>query len=104
MATDTEGAERDRSSLRTLVLLAVTFAVGYVLGARGGDDADWDGGQREPTEITIDESGTTDEKTTSESGSEATESRSGSEATESRSGSEATENTAENEESSESEK
>lgn len=95
MATDTEGAERDRSSLRTLVLLAVTFAVGYVLGARGGDDADWDGGQREPTEITIDESGTTDEKTTSESGSEATESRSGSEATE---------NTAENEESSESEK
>lgn len=44
-----------RSPLGTLALLALTFAVGYVLGSRGGGEpAGWQDVPSEPTEITID--------------------------------------------------
>jgi hypothetical protein len=50
--TQTDGG---RSSLGRLVLLALTFAVGYVLGSqRGGGSEEWEDAQKEPTEITID--------------------------------------------------
>ena len=62
-----DSAATGRSSLGTLLALAATFAVGYVLGARGGDDSEWDGDGREPTEISIDESGTPGERGASES-------------------------------------
>jgi hypothetical protein len=44
-----------RSSLGRLALLALTFAVGYLLGSQSGsDDGEWQDVQSEPTEITID--------------------------------------------------
>lgn len=58
MTTDT--SETDRSSLRTLIALATTFAVGYVLGARRGGSERVN--EREATEISIDESGTIDDE------------------------------------------
>lgn len=44
-----------RSSLGRLVLLALTFAAGYVLGSRrgGGESEEWREVPSEPTEITI---------------------------------------------------
>jgi hypothetical protein len=50
--TQTDGG---RSSLGRLVLLALTFAMGYVLGSQsGGESEEWEDVQKEPTEITID--------------------------------------------------
>ncbi len=54
MATETQ-TDGGRSRLGTLVLLALTFAVGYVLGSRSGDETEeWTDVASEPTEITID--------------------------------------------------
>ncbi|MFC7078927.1 hypothetical protein [Halorussus caseinilyticus] len=52
--TQTDGG---RSPLGTLVLLTLTFAVGYVLGSRSGDAGEWQDVASEPTEITIDGDG-----------------------------------------------
>ncbi|WP_135825225.1 hypothetical protein [Halorussus ruber] len=50
--TQTDGG---RSPVGRLVLLALTFAVGYLLGSqRGGRSEEWEDVQKEPTEITID--------------------------------------------------
>jgi hypothetical protein len=50
--TQTDG---DRSPLGKLALLALTFAVGYLLGSQSGsDEEEWQDVQSEPTEITID--------------------------------------------------
>jgi len=50
-----EQTDAGRSSLGRLVLLALTFAAGYVLGSRrGGGTDEWQEPGREPTEITID--------------------------------------------------
>ena len=47
-----------RSPLGTLVLLALTFGLGYVLGSRsGGQSEEWQDVPSEPTEITIDGDG-----------------------------------------------
>ena len=47
-----------RSPLGTLVLLALTFGLGYVLGSRsGGGSEEWQDVPSEPTEITIDGDG-----------------------------------------------
>jgi hypothetical protein len=47
-----------RSPLGTLVLLALTFGLGYVLGSRsGGRSGEWEEVPSEPTEITIDGDG-----------------------------------------------
>ena len=54
MTTETR-TDGGGSSLRRLLLLALTFAVGYVLGARGGGDSEWERSEREPTRITIDD-------------------------------------------------
>ncbi|NEU58272.1 hypothetical protein [Halorussus sp. MSC15.2] len=44
-----------RSPLATLALLALTFAIGYVLGSQsGGESGEWQEVANEPTEITID--------------------------------------------------
>ena len=59
-----DSAVTEQSPLGTLLALAATFAVGYVLGARSGEDAAWEGDGREPTEISIDESGTPGEEGT----------------------------------------
>lgn len=54
MATETQ-TDGGRSRLGTLVLLALTFAIGYLLGSRsGGESAEWEDVASEPTEITID--------------------------------------------------
>jgi len=54
MATETQ-TDGGRSRLGTMVLLALTFAVGYVLGSRGdGETGEWEDVASEPTEITID--------------------------------------------------
>ena len=51
-----------RSPLGTLALLALTFAAGYVLGSRSGEDIEeWQDVATEPTEITIDGDGESDE-------------------------------------------
>lgn len=47
---------RGGSPLGRLLALGVTFAVGYVLGSRSGGASDaWEGSEKEPTEITIDD-------------------------------------------------
>jgi hypothetical protein len=52
-----------RSSLGTLVLLALSFVAGYVLGSRGGGESDeWQNVPDEPTEITIDGDGGEDDE------------------------------------------
>lgn len=44
-----------RSPLATVALLALTFALGYVLGSQsGGESGEWQDVESEPTEITID--------------------------------------------------
>jgi hypothetical protein len=54
MATENQ-TDGGRSGLGTLILLALTFAVGYVLGSRnGGESGKWQDVANEPTEITID--------------------------------------------------
>ena len=55
MANQTRSA-RGGSPLGRLLALGVAFAVGYVLGSRSGGTSDtWEGSEREPTEITIDD-------------------------------------------------
>jgi len=50
--TQTDGG---RSPLGKLALLALTFAVGYLLGSQSSNDnEEWQGVESEPTEITID--------------------------------------------------
>ncbi|WP_137286249.1 hypothetical protein [Halorussus salinisoli] len=46
--------DRGRSPLGTLVLLALTFAIGYLLGSQSGRSGEWQDVESEPTEITID--------------------------------------------------
>ncbi|WP_135854308.1 hypothetical protein [Halorussus salinus] len=61
MATETQ-TDGGRSRLGTLVLLALTFAVGYLLGSQSGDETDeWTDVASEPTEITIDGDDETEE-------------------------------------------
>lgn len=64
MPTETQTSS-GRSPLLRLLLLALTFAAGYVLGARSGEESEWEQAGREPTRITIDdedgEDGETDE-------------------------------------------
>ncbi|WP_276302173.1 hypothetical protein [Halorussus lipolyticus] len=51
-STQTDGG---RSPLGTLVLLGLTFAVGYLLGSQTDSEAEeWQDVETEPTEITID--------------------------------------------------
>jgi hypothetical protein len=50
--TQTDG---DRSPLGKIALLALTFAVGYLLGSQSSsDEEEWQDVQSEPAEITID--------------------------------------------------
>lgn len=61
MANQTRRA-RGGSPLGRLLVLGVTFAVGYVLGSRSGGKSDaWEGTESEPTEITIDDGEETEE-------------------------------------------
>ncbi|WP_132058725.1 hypothetical protein [Halorussus amylolyticus] len=63
MARQTQ-ADAGRSLVERVTLLALTFAVGYVLGSRTGRDADaWEDADREPTRITIDDAEESTEET-----------------------------------------